>query len=46
MQARTGSAEIPLHGGRALAWLFSGMVKLSREVAIHIVRRLERERLN
>ena len=28
---RTGSAHLPLHGGRAPAWLFSRMVRLSRD---------------
>ncbi len=30
---RTGTAHLPLHGGRAPAWLFSRMVALSRELA-------------
>jgi len=34
---RTGSAHLPLHGGRAPAWLFSRMVRLSREILGHIV---------
>ena len=34
---RTGFAQLPLHGGRAPAWLFSRMVRLSREVLGHIV---------
>ncbi|HET7695147.1 MAG TPA: DUF763 domain-containing protein [Vicinamibacterales bacterium] len=34
---RTGSAQLPLHGGRAPAWLFSRMVRLSREIVAHIV---------
>lgn len=29
---RTGSANLPLHGGKAPAWLFSRMTKLSREI--------------
>jgi hypothetical protein len=29
---RTGSATLPLHGGKAPAWLFSRMVKLAREI--------------
>lgn len=37
MRARTGTAQLPLHGGRAPAWLFSRMVKLSREITTHIV---------
>jgi uncharacterized protein len=36
-RARTGTAQLPLHGGRAPAWLFSRMVKLAREISIHIV---------
>jgi uncharacterized protein len=34
---RTGFAHLPLHGGRAPAWLFSRMVRLSREMLGHIV---------
>ena len=34
---RTGYASLPLHGGKAPAWLFSRMVLLSREVLTHIV---------
>jgi len=37
MSSRTGTANLPLHGGRAPAWLFSRMVRLSREVCSHIV---------
>jgi hypothetical protein len=37
MRARTGSASLPLHSGKAPAWLFSRMIRLSREVATHIV---------
>ena len=37
MRARTGTAQLPLHGGRAPAWLFSRMVQLAREITIHIV---------
>ena len=37
MRSRTGTAQLPLHGGRAPAWLFSRMVQLSREITIHIV---------
>ncbi len=36
MPARTGTAQLPLHGGRAPAWLFSRMVQLAREITIHI----------
>ena len=34
---RTGYASLPLHGGRAPAWLFSRMVLLSREILAHLV---------
>src|SRR3990170_1704782 len=34
---RTGYASLPLHGGRAPAWLFSRMILLSREILTHIV---------
>src|ERR687895_1078975 len=34
---RTGSANLPLHGGKAPAWLFSRMIRLSREITTHIV---------
>ena len=34
---RTGYAQLPLHGGKAPAWLFSRMVKLSRELIGHVV---------
>jgi hypothetical protein len=37
MRGRTGTAQLPLHGGRAPAWLFGRMVKLAREISIHIV---------
>jgi len=37
MRARTGSANLPLHTGKAPAWLFSRMIQLSREIATHIV---------
>src|SRR5215217_3022932 len=37
MHSRTGSANLPLHGGKAPAWLFSRMIKLAREISIHIV---------
>ena len=37
MRARTGTAQLPLHGGKAPVWLFSRMVKLAREISIHIV---------
>jgi hypothetical protein len=31
MRGRTGTAELPLHGGRAPAWLFSRMVRRARD---------------
>jgi hypothetical protein len=34
---RTGTAYLPLHGGRAPAWLFSRMVRLAREITAHLV---------
>src|SRR5689334_8344936 len=34
---RTGFAHLPLHGGRAPAWLFGRMVRLSRELLGHVV---------
>jgi hypothetical protein len=37
VRGRTGTAQLPLHGGKAPAWLFSRMVKLAREITIHIV---------
>ena len=37
MSRHTGFAQLPLHSGRAPAWLFSRMTRLAREVAIHIV---------
>ena len=37
MRGRSGIAQLPLHGGRAPAWLFGRMVKLAREITIHIV---------
>jgi hypothetical protein len=36
-RARTGTAQLPLHGGRAPAWLFSRMVQLAREITTHVV---------
>ena len=37
MGTRTGYASLPLHGGKAPAWLFSRMVLLSRKILAHIV---------
>src|SRR4051794_2396131 len=37
MGKRTGYASLPLHGGKAPAWLFSRMVLLSRGILTHLV---------
>jgi uncharacterized protein len=37
MARHTGFAHLPLHPGRAPAWLFSRMTRLAREIACHIV---------
>ena len=37
MSRHTGFAHLPLHPGRAPAWLFSRMTRLAREVALHII---------
>lgn len=34
---RTGTAHLPLHGGKAPAWLFSRMTRLAREITVAIV---------
>ncbi|MBI4526599.1 MAG: DUF763 domain-containing protein [Deltaproteobacteria bacterium] len=34
---QTGIAYLPLHGGKAPAWLFQRMVRLGREISRHIV---------
>lgn len=34
---RTGTAHLPLHGGKAPAWLFSRMTKLAREITTAII---------
>jgi hypothetical protein len=36
MPRRTGLASLPLHGGKAPAWLFGRMVRLSREIVIYL----------
>src|SRR5215212_6048907 len=36
MSARTGTADLPLHSGKAPPWLFERMTKLAREVVVHI----------
>jgi hypothetical protein len=37
MSRRTGVADLPLHSGRAPAWLFARMTRLAREIAVHVV---------
>jgi len=37
----TGCASLPLHGGKAQAWLFDRMVRLSREILITYDRTIE-----
>ena len=37
MGKRAGYASLPLHGGKAPAWLFSRMVLLSRQILTHLV---------
>lgn len=34
---RTGTARLPLHNGKAPAWLFSRMTRLAREITVAIV---------
>jgi hypothetical protein len=36
MPRHTGFASLPLHGGKAPAWLFGRMVRLSREIVIYM----------
>ncbi len=36
MSRHTGFASLPLHGGKAPPWLFSRMVRLSREILIYM----------
>jgi uncharacterized protein len=42
---RTGFAQLPLHHGKAPAWLFSRMARLAREVACHIVAEYDAEEM-
>lgn len=37
MQAHTGTAQLPLHGGHAPAYLFQRMVRLARELSLAII---------
>jgi hypothetical protein len=34
---KTGTASLPLHGGKAPAWLFGRMKKLAREISVYII---------
>src|SRR3954464_15355534 len=34
---RTGTADLPLHGGRAPKWLFERMVLLAREMSVAVL---------
>jgi len=45
MAARTGSANLPLHGGRVPAWLASRMAALARVIAEAIVHHYGRQEL-
>jgi hypothetical protein len=36
MSRHTGYASLPLHGGKAPAWLFGRMVRLSREIIVYL----------
>src|SRR3954470_6258789 len=36
MPRHTGFASLPLHGGKAPAWLFGRMVELSREIVVYL----------
>ena len=36
MSRHTGFASLPLHGGKAPAWLFGRMARLSREIVIYV----------
>jgi len=37
---RTGTADLPLHGGRAPRWLFERMTLLAREMGLAILGRV------
>src|SRR3954452_12916522 len=36
MSTRTGTATLPLHGGKAPAWLFQRMARLAREITVFL----------
>jgi hypothetical protein len=40
LSRHTGFASLPLHGGKAPAWLFGRMVRLSREILIYLASEL------
>lgn len=42
---RTGTANLPLHGGKAPAWLFQRMKKLARYMCLYIVEEMGSEEL-
>jgi len=43
MAGRTGTADLPLHGGHAPRWLFARMVRLSREIVLALADEFETE---
>ncbi len=40
---RTGIAHLPLHGGKAPAWLFTRMVRLARGITLYILEEYDRD---
>jgi hypothetical protein len=45
MSARTGTAVLPLHGGKAPAWLFQRMTRLAREIVVFLTEEFGRDEL-
>src|SRR3954464_15997773 len=45
MSARTGTAVLPLHNGKAPAWLFQRMTRLAREIVLFLSEEVGRARL-
>src|SRR3954454_9897232 len=45
MSARTGTAVLPLHNGKAPAWLFQRMTRLAREIVVFLAEELGRDEL-
>src|SRR3954447_13499913 len=41
--ARTGTATLPLHGGKAPAWLFQRMTRLAREIVVFLAEEVGNE---